>query len=169
MRFVPVLVVGASAAIVWSLFAPPEHSIPARLGKLLGSFEAEWMKAREDAAASQAEEIAAARARVERETYVTKKAADAEANVIQKQTQATSDSHWLQKWVGAPLADGICGLAVLGTMQGDKDVEKYLEFCSMGDGIRRGMAEDYADVLNDGRTTVMEDMTRAFREAQRTD
>lgn len=168
MRFTPLLILLAALALIWSLFAPPEYGIPAQLGRHLGAFETEWIRAREQAAASQAKEIAEATAEVQRETYVTQKATDAEALVTQKQIQVVGETHFLHKW-GAAAADVGCLLGHLGEVQGNQEAEKYKGLCGKSDDIRRAATEDYVDALEGNRTTVMEDMTRAFREAQRSE
>lgn len=167
MQITTILTGAAAVAVAWTLLAPPQYTLPAQLGRLLGEFETQWTNARKEAVAAQAEEIASANARVERETYVAKIATDAEASVIQQQVQDTSATHWAAR-IGANLADIGCGFGILGSVQGNEASEKYLALCGMSDGARRNMALNYGEALNQGRTNVMEDMKRTFQRAQGT-
>lgn len=163
-KFAAALLIGGAFIVGYNLVAPIEYTIPARLGRLLGEFEAQWTEARTEAVANQAQEIQEAEAEVQRKTMATARAIEAEADVMRRQVAATNSTHWL-KSIGANIADGICGFGVLGAAVGTKDNEEFLAFCSVGDEVRRGMAEDYAETLNNSRSTIMEDMTRAFDRA----
>lgn len=156
---------GLALVVAWHLFAPVQLTFAPRLGQLLGTIESEWAKYRTPEIAAQIEALAEAEARVERLSFVTQRAAEVEAGIANRQATSTANTHFLQV-IGANVADGICGVAVLGSMQGNPDAAQYMEFCELGDDIRRGMAGDYAEAMDGGRTSVMEDMMEAFRVGQ---
>lgn len=162
-RFAGALLIGGAAIVAWNMFAPIEYTIPARMGQLLGAFEDEWTRARTPAVAEQAAAIREAEAQVQRKTLAATRAIEAEADVMRRQVAATNSTHWVQAIVGN-LADGACALGVASQVMGSEDSGDLLSFCAVGDEIRRGMSEDYAQSLNSSRSSLIEDMQRSFDE-----
>lgn len=167
-KFAGALLIGGAAIVAWNMFAPIEYTIPARMGQLLGAFEDEWTRTRTPAVAEQAQAIREAEAEVQRRTMAAQKAIEAERQVIERQITSTNSTHWIKSFA-ANGSDLLCGMALFSHAQGNAQAKESLRFCEFGDQIRRGMADDYTEVLGGGRTSVMRDMTQAFDDAQRLD
>lgn len=162
---ISVLTIGAVIFIAWNILAPANMTIFPVLGQKLGALESNWLIARTPAAEAQAHALAEAEAEVERLTVLNQRAVELEAKIAQRQITSTSNSHWVKNF-GANVSDFMCGVGVLGQFSNSENSEDFLEFCAVADSLRRSMAQDYGQALNDARSTVMQDMNRSFDEAQ---
>ena len=162
---ISVMTIAAVIFVGWNILAPAQFTIFPVLGQKLGALESNWLIARTPAAEAQAQALAQAEAEVERLTVLNQRAVELEAQIAQRQITSTSNSHWVKNF-GANVSDFMCGVGVLGQFSNTENSEKFLEFCAVADDLRRSMAQDYGQALNGARSTVMQDMNRAFGEAQ---
>lgn len=163
------IVLGGVAVLVVvgvaQLFIPPEHTLFARLGRIGGEMEKQWIDARTPAVATQAEEVGEAKDRVKRRTLATQKALETEQAIAQKQISEVHASNWVGR-IAANVSTGMCALIEFGgtTPQDQAKAEKY---CGASREIRQDLTDSYSDAIDGQRTDVMREMTEKFRDAEK--
>ena len=163
------LMLGGAAALAilvgTQLFMAPEDTLIARLGALGGQFEKEWVEARTESVAAQAEALREAEARARRRDLANQKALDLETKLLNTQIEKTRNATWAKE-IGAIMADIGCGMSLFTGAQTPKEAEQQRMLCEAGDQLRRSIAKDFAEAIDGTRSEAMREFTEKFRDAE---